>query len=248
MKYEIAIISHKRPFNVEKILKTVDHGQCAFYVNDGEYNDYKNAGAEFVVECGNNICAARNKAIDNAHTFDFASVQISDDLKKIHKIHLENGKRVLEEVNVRFVVETLINKLVEVNYIYGGVAVTSNRMNYTGEDFSFDKFVACDLICMMPSKYRFQVPLKEDYDMTITQLLEVGGVVRCNNFLCYFPHRDNAGGGNSYRNSETEKAQTDLLSAKWGDLIKPHATREGQISLDYKKILFRKVATQQKFF
>jgi hypothetical protein len=232
----IAVISHKRPQNIKPIIELI--GDCTFYVNKGELQTYLNAGAKNVVECGDNICQARNKAIKDAREHNLPSIQVSDDLKSLKTVRLENGKHIVEKTDFISVVDIMVTELLNKGYFYGGVAVTTNRLNYTGQDFSYDKLIVCDLVCMMPSGYFFdeEMYLKEDYDMTITQLLETGGVVRCNQFLCDFPHRENDGGANTYRNNESEDNATKRIYGKWGELIKPHSKREGQISLNYNKI------------
>lgn len=233
-----AVISHKRPSNVQSITKIV--GECTFYVNIGEAKYYLSAGAKAVVECGTNICQARNRAIKDAQELGLPSIQVSDDLKSIKHVHLYFGKHVVKSVEFQQVVEIMVKELLKKKFYFGGVAVTSNRLNYTGEDFSYDKLIVCDLICIMPGIKCFDenVALKEDYDydLVIDQLLNVGGVVRCNQFLCDFPHRGNKGGANTYRNTQSEDEATKKLYAKWGNLIKPHATRPGQISLNYQAI------------
>lgn len=236
----IGVISHKRPFNVEKIREII--GECTFFVNVGEKQSYIDAGAKYVIECGDNICQARNTAIREARKNNLPSIQVSDDLRSLKKVQLKEGKHIVEQVTFEYVCATMLNELKRMNYFYGGVAVTTNRLNYTGDDFSYDKLIVCDLICVMPSKYEFDenMALKEDYDLTISQLVSVGGVVRCNQFLCDFPHRDNKGGANTYRDNSTEQIATDKLYAKWDSCIKKHATREGQISLNYQEISLRK--------
>lgn len=235
MKYKVAVISHKRPENVLKIISIV--GDCTFYVNNGESASYKEAGAAHVVECGTDICSARNRAIKDAGKMP--SIQVSDDLRSLKKVKFTADKRVVESVIFKDVVRTMLEELVRTDFGYGGVAVTTNRLNYSGKDFSYDKLIVCDLICVMPGKnikFDGSVALKEDYDLTISELIYRGGVVRCDNFLCDFPHRDNKGGANLYRNSKTEGEATAKLFAKWGNHIKNHPTRTGQISLNYSQI------------
>lgn len=236
----IAVISHKRPFNVKAIMNII--GPCTFFVNVGEYEEYINAGAIRVIECGTNICHARNMAIKHAKELNLPSIQVSDDLRSLKRVYMNGESRFVEPVIFEDVCKTMLYELERKKFFYGGVAVTTNRLNYTGEDFSYDKLIVCDLVCIMPGPYTFdeKMALKEDYDMTISQLIEVGGVVRCNQFLCDFPHRDNKGGANTYRNGITEEEATKNLYDKWGPLIKKHATREGQISLNYKAIIDRR--------
>lgn len=232
----IAVISHKRPENIKPITKLI--GDSTFYVNTGEKNLYLQAGAKNVKECGDNICQARNQAIKDARNYGLPCIQVSDDLKSIKFVELINNEYFVNNTDFEYVVETIVQELENKNYYYGGIAVTTNRLNYTGINFSYDKLIVNDLVCIMPGDYLFdeKMYLKEDYDMTLTQLLEVGGVVRCNQFLCDFPHRNNKGGANTYRTTKEEHEANMRVYNKWGDLIKKHPNRENQISLNYNKI------------
>jgi hypothetical protein len=233
----VAVISHKRPHNVRTILQIV--GECTFYVNKGEKKEYHDAGAKYVVECGTEICTARNYAIADAHLAQLPSIQVSDDLRGIKRISVMGGKRVQVEIDFIEVVITMVQELRRRKFYFGGVAVSNNALNYQGKDISYNKLIVNDLICIMPGiNQRFDVDLalKEDYDMTINQLIYVGGVVRLDNILCNFPHRENKGGANTYRNEKTELVPTKKLFAKWGPHVMKHKTREGQVSLNYKQI------------
>lgn len=234
LEYHLAVISHKRPENILPLKKLIGL-PLTWYVNKGEGKTYLKAGAENVVECGSNICHARNKAIfDAGRTF---CIQVSDDLKGIKEISMQVGKRIKCDVSFKQVAENLILQVKSKNYKFGGVAVTDNALNYDGTDYSFDKLVVNDLICISPLNYFDErMALKEDYDMCIKELIYTGGIVRVNKYLCNFPHRENKGGANTYRNNETENKATQALFQKWGSFIKPHPTRQGQVSLNYKLI------------
>jgi hypothetical protein len=238
-EFHLAIISTKRPGNVTFMQKLCEPFECHWYVNYGEEQDYKEAGAKYIWSGGNNICYARNLAIQRATMVNLPCVQISDDLRSIRRIRLDvSGKRVIKLSNVAETVNELISQLKKHNAFFGGVAINNNPLNYTGEDVSTDKLIVNDFICMMPSLYRFDesLALKEDYDMCVFQLLEGHKIIRLNNILCDFPHRTNPGGANTYRNDATEDAATRAIMAKWPKYIIPHKTRPGQISLDYKAI------------
>lgn len=234
MKFHTAVISHKRPENVPIITATIGHDPH-FYVNNGEEDAYIKAGAKHVSECGTNICQARNEAYNDAIAMDMPCVQVSDDLKIIRRIDKE---RKLHIISFTEAVEFLLAEIMRMKYYYGGVAVTSNPLNYDGRDFSYQKLVVNDLIIMMPGCGEFDedLALKEDYDMSLRQILNNGGLVRANNLLCDFPHRQNIGGANTYRNDATESIPTKKLMAKWPYLVIPHRTRPGQVSLNYKEI------------
>jgi hypothetical protein len=235
----LAIISTGRSNNVEFMQELCKPFICSWYVNYNEGIEYTKAGANMVTECGFNICHARNAAIADAKNANIPCIQISDDLKSIKEISFdENTKRIKKFVSVEYVCNLLISKLKEHNAYYGGVAVSANPLNYSGIDTDSDKLVVNDFICMMPGPYIFDesVALKEDYDMCIHQLVDRHPIIRLNNILCDFPHRNNKGGANTYRNDLTEAAATRAIMKKWPKYVLPHKTRPGQISLNYKAI------------
>ena len=242
----VAVISHKRTQNIEKITSLV--GDCTFFVNRGEAQSYLDAGAKAVIECGEDICTARNKAIKIASSLKLPCIQVSDDLRYLRKIYFPEGEEKRKVIPATFVevVTTMLNELKRTNLKYAGIAVTSNRMNYIkGVNFSYDKLIVNDLICVMPDcEYNFdkKMALKEDYDFTLVNILLNRGVVRCNQYYGQFPHRENDGGANLYRDCETEKKANERIIKKWGDFIKIHPSRENQISLNYQiitKFLFK---------
>lgn len=249
-RLHLSIMSHARPNNVKFMQKMCEPFICNWYVINGEEQDYINAGAHNVFGCPPGISIARNIAMEHAFTLGLPSIQISDDLRNIKQIHLDNGKRITQFVTVEKVADMLIWALTQSKFFYGGVAVTSNALNYTGTDVTFDKLVVCDFNCFLPGCMSFDNNLKqkEDYDMTVRQLLEHGGVVRLDNVLCDFPHRNNAGGANTYRNFDTEKLAMEELIKKWPFYFKLHRTRENQVSLDTKRIFQDRKFKQANLF
>jgi len=239
MNFHLAIISHKRPHNVKSMQNLCAGYICNWYINKGEGAEYLKAGAHAVNEMSDNICQARNFALDHAFAGNLPSIQISDDLRNIKRISMDcSGKRVASFSTVRETINNLIDNLKKYSAFFGGVAINNNPLNYTGEDISTDKLIVNDFICMMPGNYRFDesLALKEDYDMCVRQLIDGNKIIRVNNILCDFPHRQNDGGANTYRNDITEATATRALMAKWPKYIIPHHTRPGQVGLDYKAI------------
>lgn len=251
MNFHLAIISTGRPHNVEFMQRMCEPYECHWYVNNGEYDAYNDAGAYATHESGINICQARNAALDAAAEVGWPCIQISDDLRNVKSIIIDSemGKKTFFE-KVQNICDLLIRRLSEAKLLYGGVAVTSNPLNYAGVDISTDKLIVNDFICMMPCDYRFDetLALKEDYDMSIRHLIEVGGVLRMNNILCEFPHRQNDGGANSYRNDSTEGAATKKLLAKWPNFVRMNPRRPGQVLLNYKAIREFKNSKQNNLF
>lgn len=234
----LAIISTQRPQNVKFMQQLCAGHKCHWFVNDGEAVAYYNEGAHEVIQGAANICHARNRAITNANVYELPCIQISDDLRSIKLVALNNGKRVTEFIDVTRTAEMLIYEVARNNANFGGVAINNNPLNYIGTDVDTNKLIVNDFICLMPGANYFDeaLALKEDYDYCVSELLAGRKIVRLNNILCDFPHRQNEGGANTYRNDTTEAAVTRALIAKWPKYIVPHKTRPGQVSLDYKAI------------
>lgn len=228
-----------------------DPYQCHWYVNTGEYEAYEAAGAHVVNECGTNICQARNEAIKDADIMGWPCIQISDDLRNMKSIYIDvDGKRKTTFESVKNICNELLHMMWAHSCLYGGVAVSNNPLNYNGEDFSTDKLIVNDFICLMPGAGLFDetLALKEDYDMSIRHLLGAG-VLRLNNVLCDFPHRQNKGGANTYRDDSTEGEATRKLIAKWPDFVRMNPRRPGQVLLNYKAIReFKDSQNKNKLF
>jgi hypothetical protein len=224
--------------------------KCHWYVNTGEYEVYINAGAHSVAECGTNICQARNAAILQADELGLPCIQISDDLRNIKEYYFNHfGEKKFNFLTVYDVISRLLFQIQGTGLFYAGVAVSSNPLNYTGENFTTDKLIVNDFVCLMPGAGLFDetLALKEDYDMSIRHLLS-NGVLRFNNILCEFPHRQNKGGANTYRDDSTEGEATKKLIAKWPNFVKMNPRRPGQVLLNYKAIRESKNNTQTTLF
>lgn len=238
----ISVISHKRPENMEKLFSLI--GSFTVYVNKGQAASYeeatkKNKLIKVRETNADEICSARNLAMADARKKGLICIQVSDDLKKIERIKMVDSKRVVSPLTFKEVVKEMITLMRRYRANYAGVAITSNRLNYVGKDIDLDKLIVNDLIgCIPCGSMEFDVKssLKEDYDKCVQQLVYGISVLRLNNIICTFPHRENKGGANTYRNEKTELAPTQYLKRKWGSFIVDHKTRKGQIALNYRLI------------
>jgi len=154
-----------------------------------------------------------------------------------------DGSYNFEKVVFRKALPYFFSKFLESGADYGGVAITSNRLNYTGVNVQLDKLIVNDMILISPNSFLFdtKADLKEDYDAFLQNMFACGKVFRANFMICDFPHRENKGGANLYRTIEREIKCNEYVKKKWKGLLIDHKTRKDQISVNY-KLLKEKLA------
>jgi hypothetical protein len=68
-------------------------------------------------------------------------------------------------------------------------------------------------------RYDLELPLKEDYDITLQHIKKNGGCLRVNFANYDVKQAEQAGGCATYRNVQKETEQFELLQKKWGSKI-----------------------------
>ena len=232
-KIHYAIISHKRPENVEKmeeITGVPEH--LNWYVGKGEKKDYKHAKGK-VVE-GGKLCASRNKALQLANSEDKYCLQLSDDLSDCGMVS-QSGQ--INKPNFSVIVREMFNLLSTTPLHLAGVAPTANLFFYNPlKPIGLKHFIIGDLMLIKRSKLRFdeKLSLKEDYDFTLQHIKQFGGVLRLNYILPNFKHYTNKGGAVAIRTEEREQEAIQYLKNKWGSSIRDNPRRENEILLRIK--------------
>ena len=235
----VACISSGRPECYEKITSFTGEA-ITFFTRKGEREQYKSFGAKNIVEVDGNIVKARNTAILMAKKLNVPCLQLSDDLRAI-KIAYKNEEGKIKRAWSTFdeILPILLQEMLSHGADYVGVGITDNALNYKENFFMYNKLIVNDfVICGGEVMFDEKADLKEDYDMFIRQIRDYGNVVvRADNILCTFPHRDNTGGANSYRSEEYEAKCNQYIMDKHKGLIIPHKRRPNQVEICYKKLL-----------
>ncbi|MEK0347050.1 MAG: hypothetical protein QQN44_01815 [Nitrosopumilus sp.] len=232
-KIHIAIISHKRPENVEKMEDIIGIPEnLNWYVGQNEKKTYKHAQGS-VIEVGN-LCESRNKAIQIANSEDKYCLQLSDDLKECGMV-TASGQ--LSTPNFTEIIKEMYNILSATPLYLAGVAPTGNLFFYNQlKPIGLKHFILGDLMLIKRNKLRFdeKLSLKEDYDYTLQHIKTYGGVVRLNYILPNFKHRVNKGGAVDRRTDEREQEAIEYLKNKWGSSIRDNPRRKNEILLKIK--------------
>lgn len=233
MKILIACPSYRRPNNV-KTLKYLS--SCLVFVDEGEYENYVNGNPGFEknivsVPSGvqGNLCRIRNYMLDWAfekNGYD-AIVIVDDDLSYIGRYepekdspyHFGYEKHIVKEDELKILIEKYFILCDEWGFKQWGLQCNSDAMAYRHyTPFSTVSYLGGPFQAFLknPLRYDEELPLKEDYDMTLQQCNKYRGVLRCNFMFYECDQSKSPGGCANYRNMEREKQQFELLQRKWG--------------------------------
>jgi len=226
--YVIAVVSSRRPGNVPAM-----EAHCAglphrWYVAADEAGDYRYCGATDVTEVPGGLAAARNRALDDADELGVASVQLSDDLRRIGLAHGQTAAEV-EPIGLERAIGLLVEAAASVDAQLAGGAPTANAF-FSRQRINPYGFVVGDLTWQAPGcPLRYRIDLKEDYDLTLQHLAAYGRVARVDYLLPVFLHRTNRGGAVDTRRAdpEAEAAAADWLLATWPAHLRRNTGRKG---------------------
>lgn len=232
-KVHLAIISHKRPENIEKMEEIVGNPErIHWYVGKNDKKAYRSALGE-VIEVGD-LCKSRNKAIQLANSEDKYCLQLSDDLKECGMVS-SSGQ--LNKPNFTEIIKEMFKILSTTPLYLAGVAPTANLFFYNPlKPIGLKHFILGDMMLIKRNKLKFdeKLSLKEDYDYTLQHIKTYGGVLRLNYILPSFKHRVNKGGAVDIRTDEKEQQAIQYLKNKWGSCIRDNPRRKNEILLKIK--------------
>ena len=126
----------------------------------------------------------------------------------------------MNELEVLELFEEIYILLKDSGYYYSGLQVNTDKGAYREHSpFNFISYIPGPVQIFRKGnelRYDEELPLKEDYDMTLQQLYKYGGVLRMNKYSRICKQASNTGGCAMYRNSEEELSQLRALQSKWG--------------------------------
>lgn len=230
----VAVISSGRPMNVPAIEQRLTGLNPTWYVGELEGGEYRQCGAQRVVEAGG-LIHARNWALDDAFEQGQTCVQLSDDLKALKRTDGEHQV----EVDLPNALEDLEGLMLEDQHQPKllGLAPTANAFFFNPKKpLHHNAFVVGDFLMVQPSEPRFDpnLRLKEDYDFTAQHLERYGCALRVGYYLATFAHRTNRGGAVGYRTEELEQEAIAYLKTKWPDVITENKRRANEVLFKWK--------------
>jgi hypothetical protein len=230
---KIAIPTYKRAGSIEhltlRIVRGLNYPIYLFVNSEEDKKEYeKIKGVEIVVSNVKGIAQTRNFILDYFGAGEKV-IQLDDDLQDI--LILKNGK--LEKLEGAFLegfIEQAFSDLEKEGLKLWGVYPVPNHF-YMDRNVSHRNFIIGSFCGVIVSGIRYaEIPLKEDYDFTLSHLLD-GGVIRYNFITVKAKHYTNKGGAVDVRNAGKVQASIDYLKRKWGKAIANNPRRENEILL-----------------
>ena len=247
MKISVNIPSYKRP-NAVKTLAYLPFARV--WVAPQEFDEYKrNYPQADIIPCkdgvqGFGVPKVRNYILEQ----EFAKgadvvVIVDDDLDYIARFEKEEGtnygyKNVKVETDEFLVfIEKYSTLAKDLGACFWGVNCNPDAQSYRHMcPFSTISYIGGPFQVFLKGNeciYDENIPLKEDYDMTIQQLNKHRVVFRANMYHYFCKQSENIGGCAQIRNREKEKRDNEALLKKWGGRIvhfdssnKGHTTKD----------------------
>lgn len=220
MKIEYYAPSYKRP---QKSITQINYPFIKLVVKESEYEEYIKNGNDCISVpdyAQGNLCRIRNYILDNISTAD-CTILFDDDCKGIYR--WENRKKnYLDSEELQEFCEHHTMLCEQYGYKLWGLNCVTDKGAYREHTpFGTLQYIGGPFQAHINNDIRYDInlPLKEDYDMTLQHIKRHGGCLRVN-YACYdVKQAEQIGGCATYRNIQKEIDQFDLLQKKWGSHI-----------------------------
>lgn len=239
MRVKFFAPSYKRP---EKSITQQNYPQVQLVVRESEADEYRSNGNDIVVcpdSAQGNLCRVRNWMLDNLMDDADCMVLLDDDCSGI-KVYQNQQAVQLSPDELTEACEGWAMLCQEWGFHFWGLNCTPDKGAYREyTPFGTLQYIGGPFQAHMASsqiRYDEDLPLKEDYDITLQHILQHGGCLRINFAHYSVKQAEQAGGCATYRNLDREKQQFFALQKKYGkDVIK--RDQGSKRSFDFNPIL-----------
>ena len=239
MKTRIVAPSYKRP---SKSITQNMYPNVELVVMESEAEEYRKNGNKIIVcpnEAQGNLCRVRNWILDNLFEDYDCIVIIDDDCKGIGRWQKQNRLN-MDSNELQEFCEKSADTCKEYGFKFWGLNCITDKAAYR----EYSPFGTLQYIGgpfqghLKESEIRYDedLPLKEDYDITLQHIQKYGGALRFNFAHYDVKQAEQEGGCATYRNLDFEKEQFADLQKKWGkDIIK--RDKKSKRSFDFNPIM-----------
>lgn len=239
MKVKFFAPSYKRP---EKSITQIHYPDVKIVVRESEAEEYRANGNDIVVcpdSAQGNLCRVRNWILDNLYDDADCIVIIDDDCSYIGR--WEEQSQIKFNMNdLQEFCENIANVTKEMGFHFWGLNCVTDKGAYREyTPFGTLQYIGGPFQAHLKSsevRYDEELPLKEDYDITLQHIHKYGGCLRVNFAHYNVKQAEQEGGCATYRNLDREKQQFFALQNKWGkDVIK--RDKQSKRSFDFNPIM-----------
>ena len=195
---------------------------CKYVVAEFEADDYLREGHDCWVvpdSAQGNVSRIRNYILDHAGTDKI--VIVDDDMRFIGRWDTQKQIR-LDAAGVFEFIESGFNIVDDIGIKYWGMNLLPDKGAYREySPFSFKSMVLGPFQAFnnLDLRYDENLPLKEDYDLSLQVLNKYRMTFRFNMYFYSVKQHENPGGCADYRTLDREKSQFLALQRKWGSKI-----------------------------
>jgi len=224
MKIKIFAPSYKRP---EKSITQIMYPFVKLIVRESEADEYRKNGNDIIVcpdSAQGNLCRVRNWILDNLYEDADCIIILDDDCKSIGRWHNQNDITFSENELIEFCESSSI-LCRELGYKFWGLNCVTDKGAYREyTPFGFLQYIGGPFQAHLKEstiRYDENLPLKEDYDITLQHIKKNDGCLRINYAHYNVKQAEQTGGCSNIRNLKKEKQQFFALQKKWGkDIVK----------------------------
>jgi hypothetical protein len=245
----VAIISAKRPHQVE-VMESALHGlKPIWYVPSGQVDDYNKAGAKsiFGVEGTMPMKSKQlNQALNEGFNRNEVVVTLDDDYHSVKKTYEENNKLKSKPYSLSATIKELADSLLNSPFHLAGVGPSLNAF-FSGTGIKNMGKVNGQLSVQTPNIVRYDENLKSqvDFEYCLAHHAEHKGVIIHKSLLVDFhlygrnesKDKDYRGGLAGLRTDETNAESARVMSERYGIDVQPEKVGESR----KKKISYRQV-------
>lgn len=220
MKVSFFAPSYKRP---EKSVTQINYPFVKLVVRESDAQEYQENGNDIIIvpdSAQGNLCRIRNYILDNFFDTE-CLILLDDDCKGIYR--WENQKKIY--LSADMLMEFCENAAIlckDYGFKFWGLNCIPDKGAYREHTpFGTLQYIGGPFQAHLKNHIRYDedLPLKEDYDITLQHIKENKGCLRINYAFYDVKQAEQAGGCATYRNNANEKKQFDLLQKKWGNSI-----------------------------
>ena len=238
MKVNFFAPSYKRP---EKSITQINYPFVKLVVRESDAIEYKENGNDIIIVPDNaqgNLCKIRNYILDNMYNDADCIILLDDDCKGVYRWE--------EQKKIKFTPDDLMEFAEQMTILcndwgfkFWGMNCIADKGSYREHTpFGTLQYIGGPFQAHLINEIRYDedLPLKEDYDISLQHIKYNGGCLRVNFAHYDVKQAEQSGGCATYRNLTKEKEQFELLQKKWGsNIIKKD--NKSKRSFDFNPIL-----------